>query len=213
MNSELALIKWRHGAQLGVIVVLALTLGYAIWTNSRLALGLRELARDQPIRVVPGAAAGIYAPGLTNENLLNAIRYVQELGANLTPATASSRLAELERYCAPRFLPKYRAERERRLTEITQQAQSRLFVREGEEQLVRDDQGVYHYAVRGPWQIHSGSVPMNEAMHAFRLSFIVGSPDKENPYGLQLLSYDVVQLNPGEREGAAAAPGHAVASD
>jgi hypothetical protein len=207
LKNELSTVKWRQGVQLGVIVLLALALVYAMWVNARLADETRELARHQPIRVVPGAAAGVYAPGLTNENVLNAIRYLQQLGANVTPATAKARFAELEASCAPSFLPKFRAERDRRLEEITQQAQSRLFTRDGEEALVRDHHQVYHYTVAGAWEIHSGSVPMSDYRHEFRLHFTVGTPDARNPYGLQLLGFDTIQLDPAKREGAAAATG------
>ena len=182
-------------------------MAFCVWINSRLAYQFHDLAMNQPIRVVPGAAAGVYAPGLTNENVLNAIRYVQQLGANITTATVKSRLEELERFCSPSFLPKFRAERDKRLEEIGQQSQSRLFVRDGDEGLVRDDKQIYHYTVTGPWEIRSSSVLMSEIRHQFHLQFIVGTPDKENPYGIQLLGYDVVQLDSSKRNGIADASG------
>ena len=207
--NELSAVKWRQGIQLFVIVALALALVFSMWVNSRMATELRSLALAQPIRVVPGAASGVYAPGLTNENVLNATRYLHQLGANITPATAKARFAELESYCAPSFLPKFRAESAKRLEEIMQQQQSRLFVRDEEEQLVRGENAIYHYVVSGPWDIRSGTVPMSEYRHQFRLQFTVGTPDERNPYGIQLLGFDTIQIDSTKREGIASAAGAA----
>ena len=148
------------------------------------------LAENIPVRVVPGAAAGVYAPGVTEMNVLNAIRYVQSLGANLTPATARKRLDELEAYCAPEFITNFRIEKVRRVEEIISQQQSRSFVRDSDETFTRDANGVYTYKVTGPWEFRSGSVVMSNYRHEFIIRFTIGTPDKGNPYGTQLLAFD-----------------------
>lgn len=214
MTDELVLIKWRLGVQTALIAALAAALVLAVFITSRLGFALlgisqrfERLAESQPIRVVPGAAAGVYAPGITEHNVLNAIRYVAGLGTNLTSATARARLDELERYCAPPFLSTFQREKAKRLEEIGTQAQSRSFVRDGAESLAQDDQQIYEYSVVGTWEFRSGGVVMSELRHAFRLRFTIGTPDKGNPYGIQLLAYDVTRLDPAvPRLDPAAAP-------
>lgn len=193
--NELTVIKHRMGMQTATIAGLALALvivaGLLAMTSARFA----SLAGNIPVRVIPGAAAGVYAPGITETNVLNAIRYVQQLGGNVTPATARPRLDEIERYCAPEFIAKYRVEKSKRLEEIAAQQQSRAFVRDVPESFTQDNAAVYTYQVSGPWEFRSGSVVMSSFRHEFKIRFTIGSPDQGNSYGIQLLSFDTALLD------------------
>ncbi len=201
-TSELEVIKHRLGLQAFAIAALSIALIVAVVVNAQIGFRVVNMAQNLPVRVVPGAAAGVYAPGVTEENVLGAIRYVQGLGGNLTPSTARKRLEEMESYCAPEFRPKFRAEAQRLLSEITAQQQSRSFTRDSDEEFTRDTKGIYTFRVAGPWLFTSGNVVMSQFRHQFSIQFSIGSPDQSNPYGIQLLAFDTVALEP-ERSNAA----------
>jgi hypothetical protein len=193
--NELAIIKHRMGLQTATIAALALGLIVVAGLLAMNAVRFALLAEKIPVRVVPGAAAGVYAPGITETNVLNAIRYVQQLGADLTPPTARARLEEIGRYCAPELLVKFRVAQGKLLEEIAAQQQSRSFIRDVAEAFTQDNAGVYDYRVSGPWEFRSGSVVMSNFRHEFKIRFTIGSPDQGNPYGIQLLSFDTSRLD------------------
>jgi hypothetical protein len=182
-----AALQWLAIAVLGLI-------GLAL-----AALALRQSgelawqARHQPIHVVPGAAEGVYAPGLANHNLLNAARYLVGLAVNLTPSTAAQRLAELERHVDPQALAVFRSERDRRLREIHEQQQGRTLRPDRPDTLEQVD-GLYRYTVQGRWEIRSGSLPMSEVRHGVEMRFRVGTADETNPYGIRIVALEVTPL-------------------
>ncbi len=182
-----AALQWLATALLGLLCVALTVLCF------RQASELAWLARHRPVHVVPGAAEGVYAPGITRHNIANAARYLLGLAVDLTPATASRRLQEFERYLDPVALPVFRAERDRLLKEIEAQQQSRTFYPDSPDELI-DDEGLYGYTVRGRWEIRSGSLPMSEERHAFTMRFRVGTADETNPYGVRILAFEVQRL-------------------
>lgn len=208
LDDQLAVIKKLIGALLILSLVLALLVALALASNLRLAGRVSEVAAQQRIFVIPGAAEGVYAPGLTEHNLRNAARYLTSLFANLTPANAAGRLEELEGRCSPAFLPKFQAEQARLAKEIADQMQSRALQPDPGETLNRDAQGRYTYSVSGVWEIRSGSLAMSALPHRFTLVFAVGNADKERPDGIELHGIDVTPLaESGGSAGAAdAAP-------
>jgi len=187
-------LQWSATAILGVLCVALVVL------NFKLAGDLSSLARHQPIHVIPGAAEGVYAAGLTQYNVANAARYLLGLAVNVTPATAQQRFAELETYIAPEALGEFRGERDRRLKEIRSQQQSRAFFPDEPDRLVVED-GSYVYRVRGTWEIRSGSLPMSSTRHEFTLRFRVGHADRENPYGVSIDAFEVRALDEGAAGG------------
>lgn len=182
-----AALQWMAIAVLGVIGLALAAL--ALHQSGELAWQ----ARHQPIHVVPGAAEGVYAPGLAHHNLLNAARYLAGLAVNLTPSTAAQRLAELERYVDPQALAVFRAERDRRLREIREQQQGRTLRVDQPDTLERTDD-LYRYRVQGRWEIRSGSLPMSEVRHIVEMRFRVGTADETNPYGIRIVALDVTAL-------------------
>jgi hypothetical protein len=194
-EDQLEAIKKREGRFWLAILGLSALLLTSQLSNMRLTAIIGEVVDKRQTLVIPGAASGVYAPGLTQFNVANAARYVLGLGANLTAANAKERLAELERYCAADFLAKFQVEEARLLKEITSQTQSRALQPDRGETLTVDDKQHYTYTVTGPWEIKSGSLLMSALRHRFTIRFSVGNPDRENPYGIQLHAFDVVPGN------------------
>src|SRR3974390_1571769 len=191
-------VQWSATAVLGAVCVGLIAL------NFKLAGDLNSLARHQPIHVIPGAAEGVYAAGITQYNIANAARYLLGLAVNITPATAAQRFNELEGYIAAEALSEFRAERDQRLKEIKTQQQSRAFFADGPDELSEQD-GVYVYRVRGMWEIRSGSLPISTRHHEFILRFRVGRADKENPYGVFIHAFEVQPMVDRDSDGTAAA--------
>ena len=204
LEDQLGAVKKREGRYWIVISVLGLALAASQISQLHLTAKVAEVADRRPIYVVPGAAEGVYAPGLTKYNVANAARYLLGLGANLTAANAADRLAELERYCTPEFLPRFKAESVKRLKEIQGQTQSRALQPDRGDSLSVDARGLYTYTVSGVWEIKSGSLLMSEFRHRFQMRFSVGHADQGNPYGVQLQAFDVVQLDEGSGPAGAA---------
>jgi hypothetical protein len=180
-------VQWSATAILGLLCLALVAL------NFKLAADLSSLAHHQPIHVIPGAAEGVYAAGLTRYNVANAARYLLGLAVNLTPATAAQRFSELEGYIAPEALGEFRTERDQRLKEIKTQQQSRAFYPDAPDHLSVEN-GIYRYRVRGVWEIRSGSLPMSLKRHEFTLHFRVGGADRENPYGVFIDAFEVRAL-------------------
>src|ERR1700740_3536283 len=90
-----ACLQWSATAVLGLLCAGLTALSF------KLANDLSTLAHHQPIHVIPGAAEGVYAPGITRYNVANAARYLVGLVVNVTPSTAAQRFGELEGYIAP----------------------------------------------------------------------------------------------------------------
>jgi len=200
MNELLLTIKrttcvhWLATSVLGVLCTGLIAL------NFKLAGDLSSLARHQPIHVIPGAAEGVYAPGLTRYNVANAARYLLGLGVNVTPVTAAQRFAELEAYIAPEALAEFRSERDQRLKEIRAQQQSRAFFPDQPDDLSAVD-GLYVYRARGQWEIRSGSLPLSATRHEFTLRFRVGHADSGNPYGIFVRTFEVTPIENVSEEG------------
>ncbi len=197
----LASTKKAIGVGVIVLIALGLLLLVSIFTNVNLASRVAEVADKRPIYIVPGAAEGVYAPGLTKYNVTNAARYILSLGTNLTATNAKDRLDELEKYCAPDFLPKFRVEKARLLKEIQMQSQSRAVQPEQGDELTVDAQKMYTYSMSGAWEIKSGSLLMSALKHQFTILFSVGNADKGNPYGIQLHGFDATPFDDKNRRG------------
>ncbi len=182
-----AALQWLATVVLGALCIALVALSF------RQAGEMADMARHRPVHVVPGAAEGVYAPGLAHHNVANAARYLLGLAVQLTPSTARRRLDELERFVDPVALPVFRSERERRLKEIDGQQQSRTLYPDSPDELV-DTQGLYRYTVQGRWEIRSGSLPMSEERHVFTLQFRVGTADETNPYGIRIVALEARRL-------------------
>lgn len=159
---------------------------------AQLALTLRKddtiarLSTERPVMVVPGAVAGEYIAGLSDENLLLAARYLASLGTVFTTANVDERLRELEGYAAPAFLPRLQEASERLRAEVRSQNQSRSFVFDrAQERLTRAGEH-YLYEAAGARAFFSGGFVMQQDAGSVRLRFRLGAPDVRNKLGVLL---------------------------
>ncbi len=182
-----AAMQWLATFALTAICVALLALSF------KLASELTYQMQHKPVYIVPGAAEGVYAPGLTRENVRNAARYLLGLVATISYLTAETRFQELERHVDPLAMPQFRQERDRRLKEILSQQQSRALFPDEPDQL-SESGGLYQYRVRGRWEVRSGTLLMSELRHEFRMRFRVGLPDELNPYGIQIAAIDIAPV-------------------
>jgi hypothetical protein len=147
---------------------------------------ITRLSTERPVMVVPGAVAGEYIAGLSEENLVLAARYLAALGTVFTTANVDARLGELEGYASPTFLPRLQEAGERLRAEVRSQNQSRSFVFDrGTERLTRSGE-FYVYEASGARAFFSGGFVMQQDTGTVRLRFRLGSPDARNKLGVLL---------------------------
>lgn len=155
-------------------------------------LGLRKdhtivrLSTERPVMVVPGAVAGEYIAGLSEENLVLAARYIASLGTVFTTANLDDRLRELEAFASPAFLPRLQEASERLRAEVRSQNQSRSFLFDrGQEKLQRAGE-FYSYEATGQRVFFSGGFVMQQDTGQIRLRFRLGAADARNKLGILL---------------------------
>jgi len=199
MTDVLASTQRAFSIGVTVLIALGVLLLISIFTNVNLASRIADVANKRPIYVVPGAVKGVYAPGLADYNVANAARYLLSLGSTLTVSNAKARLDELETYCSPEFLPKFRVEKARLLKEIQMQQQSRAVQSDGGDTLSIDKKKMYTFTLTGAWEIRSGSLLMSQVTHRFTILFSVGNADEGNPYGIQLYGFDATPIDGKDR--------------
>jgi hypothetical protein len=147
---------------------------------------ITRLSTERPVMVVPGAVAGEYIAGLSEENLVLAARYLAALGTVFTTANFDARLGELEGYASPTFLPRLQEAGERLRSEVRSQNQSRSFVFDrGTERLTRSGE-FYVYEASGARAFFSGGFVMQQDTGTVRLRFRLGAPDARNKLGVLL---------------------------
>jgi hypothetical protein len=147
---------------------------------------ITRLSTERPVMVVPGAVAGEYIAGLSDENLVLAARYLASLGTVFTTANVDSRLGELEGYASPSFLPRLQEASERLRAEVRSQNQSRSFIFDrGQERLTRNGE-YYVYEVNGARAFFSGGFVMQQDTGSVRMRFRLGAPDARNKLGVLL---------------------------
>lgn len=194
MEDAFASIKKVMGYGLAGLTLITVLLTASIAANIGLVFKLMASASKQPIYVIPGAAEGVYSPGLAEYNMKNAVRYLLSLGTNLSVKNAKERLSEIEKYCSPQFLPIFRLERDKRLKEIAAQDQSRSAQLDKNDVLTLGDDKVYTYIATGPLMIYSGSLPMSHEPYRYVIRFTVGNASEENKYGIEIQAFDVIPV-------------------
>lgn len=147
---------------------------------------ITRLSTERPVMVVPGAVAGEYIAGLSEENLVLAARYLASLGTVFTTANVDARLSELEAYASPAFLPRLQEASERLRAEVRSQNQSRSFIFDrGQERLTRMGEH-YAYEATGARAFFSGGFVMQQDSGTVRMRFRLGAPDSRNKLGVLL---------------------------
>lgn len=147
---------------------------------------ITRLSTERPVMVVPGAVAGEYIAGLSEENLVLAARYVASLGTVFTTANVDERLREMEGYASPSFLPRLQEAGERLRAEVRSQNQSRGFIFDrSQERLLRTGE-FYVYEVTGPRVFYSGGFVMQQDTGQIRIRFRLGAAGVRNKLGVLL---------------------------
>lgn len=188
----------------GACAVLLLVAAASLAVALRLAWSVRQSAAQLPVVVVPGAIAGVYAPGLNEESLRGAARYLAGLGTNFGgPAGMEQRFDELESFASPRYLPRLQSARAALRRDVLAQGQARVFYpRPGSERLTQSAPGRFDFSQEGERRIFAGGLPMQERTSVVRLSLVQSAPSQKSPLGLALDSFEVQDLGsaPARRE-------------
>jgi len=162
---------------------------------------ITRLSTERPVMVVPGAVAGEYIAGLSEENLVLAARYLASLGTVFTTANVDDRLRELEGYASPTLLPRLQEAGERLRAEVRSQNQSRSFIFDrGQERLTRSGEH-YLYEVTGSRAFFSGGFVMQQDSGTVRMRFRLGAPDSRNKLGVLLEDVTISASSPATTQG------------
>lgn len=202
------LINFLGGIEKSLIVSRAGTMGLLVmaglmgWNNYSLTQQLKSMTETRPVMVVPGAAAGVYTPGLLRENLLNLSRYLVGLRTNFTKFNIEQRSNEFASFMAPASLAEYQAKTREQVDKIKSRDESRSFVKENDD-LQQQADGSYKYSAVGAWTFFSSSVVLDQSPWQVDLVFRVIQASKNNPYGIEVISIetrplgDKAQAQPG----------------
>jgi hypothetical protein len=181
----------------GACAVLLLVAVASLASALHLAWSVRQAAGRLPVVVVPGAIAGAYAPGLNEESLRGAARYLAGLGTNFGGPTAmEERFDELETFASPRYLPRLQAARAALRRDVQSQGQARVFFAvPGHDRLSQSAPGRFEFSQEGERRVFAGGLPMEERHCIVRLSLVQAAPSQHSPLGLALESFEVQDLD------------------
>jgi hypothetical protein len=174
-------------AVLLLITICSLTFaGCTVW-------GVRQVAARLPVLVVPGAIAGVYSPGLTEENVRGAARYLAGLGTSFSGVRGmDQRFDELESFASPEFLPRLQAARAALRRDVETQNQARVFFgASGSERLGQTTPGRFEYAIRGQRVVYASGLTMDSRGAVVSLKLALGTPSEKNRVGILLDGFDV----------------------
>jgi hypothetical protein len=182
-----------RGALLAVTAALLTMVGY----NAYLTFEVRSLARELPVRVVPGALPGVYAAGLTRESVAKHCAYLASLGSTYTPGSFDARIGDLRHYMAPHALMQFDTALKKTREEILTHKQSRFFVSKPGAVITRLDGDGFAYRAQGDWTFLEGSIALPARPATIDIVLHPAAPDDANPYGTTI---DRFELRTGEDE-------------
>jgi len=181
----------------GVCVVLLLitisSLAFTLYT----VWGARQAASRMPVLVVPGAVGGVYSPGLTEDNIRAAARYIAGLGTSFSGVRSmDQRFNELEAFASPNFLPHLQAARSTLRRDVETQNQARVFYSiPSSESLAQIVPGHFEYAIRGTRVVYASGLTMDSHSSTLNLRLALGTPSEQNRVGILLERFDVIDDN------------------
>jgi hypothetical protein len=176
-----------RGALLAVTAALLTMVGY----NAYLTLEVRALARELPVRVVPGALPGVYAAGLTRESVAKHCAYLASLGSTYTPGNFDARVGELRHYMAPHALVQFDSALKKTREEIMTHKQSRFFVPKPGVVITRVDGDGFAYRAEGDWTFLEGSIALPARPATIDIVLHPAAPDDTNPYGTTIDRFEL----------------------
>jgi hypothetical protein len=156
----------------------------------------RQSAARMPVLVVPGAVAGVYSPGLTEDNVRSAARYLTGLGTSFSGVRGmDQRFDELESFASPQFLPRLQAARLALRRDVETQNQARAFFAEPESERFRQQSpGSFEYAIRGLRVVYASGLTMDSRSSVVSLKLALGAPSQKNRVGVLLDGFEVSDL-------------------
>jgi len=173
-------------------VLMLVTIGSLAFTACALWSARQALAR-MPVLVVPGAVAGVYTTGLTEDNVRSAARYLAGLGTNFSGAHGlDQRFDELEAFASPQFLPRLQAARSTLRRDVETQDQARAFYgTPSSERLSQTAPGRFEYAIHGQRIVYAGGLAMDRHSSTLSLKLALGAPSNGNRVGVLLDGFDL----------------------
>jgi len=155
--------------------------------------GARQSAVRMPVLVVPGAVAGVYSPGLTEDNVRAAARYLTGLGTNFSGVHGmDQRFDELETFASPEFLPRLQAARLALRRDVETQNQARVFYGvPASERIAQSSPGRFEYAIRGERVVYASGLTMDSRGTIVSLKLALGPPSEKNRVGVLLDGFEV----------------------
>ena len=155
---------------------------------------LERTANERPVMVVPGAVAGEYVAGLSEDNLKGLGRYMGQLATSFTSANFKDRMQELKFFAYAGYLPVLSNTVQSLEVEIIAQSQGRFFIPDlGSEKLVVLGPNLFEYRASGPWIFSAAGLPLSEDRATVSVRFYLGRPSEKNRYGLQLKQLEAVR--------------------
>lgn len=187
MNQLLRQMAWVVCAFAGVATIAMLTSVYAVL---KAQATLERAANERPVMVVPGAVAGEYIAGLTEENLKGLGRYIGQLGTTFTSGNFKERMQELTAYADATYLPTLNNNVRSLEAETAAQSQGRYFMPDiASEKLVVLGPNLFEYQASGPWTFTAAGLPLSEDRASVSVRFYLGRPSERNKYGVQVKSF------------------------
>lgn len=174
------------------LALLALTVASLIFAFST-ASQAREIGMRMPVLVVPGAVGGVYTPGLAEDNVREAARYLTGLATNFgSPRSFLERFDELESFSTPEYLPRLQQARATLQHDVETQNQARTFFGSpSSERLIQTSAGHFAYSIRGERAVYASGLPMHRDESEVHLLLYWGTPSARNRAGILLAGFDV----------------------
>lgn len=176
----------------GIATLVAISALFALFRSQA---ALERAVNERAVMVVPGAVAGEYIAGLSEENLKGVARYVAQLGTSFTPANFKSRMDELMSFAESSYLPTLSNETKRLEMEVIAQAQGRYFLADSaSERLVVHGNNEFEYTATGTWAFSAGGLALSQDdIGHVSVQFRLGQPDQKNKYGFKILRFGAVR--------------------
>lgn len=179
-------------------VLLVITIGSLTFAVC-VVWGSQQATARMPILVVPGAVAGIYSPGLTEDNVRAAARYIAGLGTSFSGVRGmDQRFDELEVFASPEFLPRLQAARSTLRRDVETQNQARVFYgMPSSEHLAQVAPGRFEYAIHGQRVVYASGLTMDSHTTKLNIKLTLGAPSERNRIGVLLDGFEVMDEDAG----------------
>jgi hypothetical protein len=173
-------------------VLLLITIG-SLTLAACTVWGERQSSARMPVLVVPGAIAGVYSPGLTEDNVRAAARYLAGLGTTFSGVRGmDQRFDELESFASPEFLARLQAARLTVRRDVETQNQARVFYGvPSSERFAQRSPGRFEYAIDGQRVVYASGLTMDSRGAVVSLKLTLGAPTERNRVGVLLDGFEV----------------------